>query len=142
MRNRGERVEQLRRRRDEIKSELGRVDDFRPGSLVSRYRQCGSQGCHCVHEQDPGHGPSWSLTREIGGKTVTHVIPSGAVEQTQQQVAEHRRFRTLVRELVETSEQLCEAMLTASEMASGERGKKGASRSSSTRSSSPRSKRL
>lgn len=141
MRSHGGRVEQLRKRRDEIKSELAGVEDLRPGSLVPRYRRCGKQGCHCVDEHDHGHGPSWSLTREVGGKTVTHVIPPPAVEQTQRQVAEHRRFRTLVRELVDTSEQLCVAMLDAPETAPDERGKKGASKRSSRQSSPPRSKR-
>jgi hypothetical protein len=141
MSNRGDGVEQLRSRRDQIKAELAGIEDFRPGSLVARYRRCGKQGCHCARAGDTGHGPSWSLTREVGGKTVTHVIPAAAVEQTQRQMAEHRRFRTLVRELVETSEQLCQAMLVAPEMASEERGKKGVSQRSSARSSLPKSKR-
>ncbi len=52
-------------------------------------------------------------TREVGGKTVTRVIPPGAVEQTRRQLAEHKRFRGLTRELVETSEQLCDALQVA-----------------------------
>jgi len=141
MSNRGEGVEQLRSRRDQIKAELAGIEDFRPGSLVARYRRCGKQGCHCARPQEEGHGPSWSLTREVGGKTVTHVIPLVAVEQTQRQMAEHRRFRSLVRELVEISERLCQAVLAAPEMNSEERGKRGASPRSSTRSSPAKSKR-
>lgn len=136
-----ERVEQLRKQRDELKVRMTEVGDLRPGSLVERYRRCGKAGCHCAGKAAAGHGPSWSLTREVGGKTVTRVIPAGAVAQTREQIAEHRRFRALVRELVETSEQLCDVKLEAGEATSDEAAQKGASKKPSTRKSSPRSKR-
>jgi len=136
-----ERVEQVRKQRDELKARIADVGDLRPGSLVERYRRCGKAGCHCAGKAAAGHGPSWSLTREVGGKTVTRVIPAGAVAQTREQIAEHRRFRALVRELVETSEQLCDAKLKAGKTASDEAAKKGASKRPSTRRSRPRSKR-
>lgn len=136
-----ERLGQLRRQRDELKARVAEVADLRPGSLVERYRRCGKGGCHCAEKGAAGHGPSWSLTREVGGKTVTRVIPAGAVAETREQIAEHRRFRALVRELVETSEQLCDAKLEAGEATSDEAAKKGASKKPSTRKSRPRSKR-
>lgn len=141
MPNPTERVEQVRRQRDELKARIAEVGDLRPGSLVERYRRCGKAGCHCAGKGEAGHGPSWSLTRAVAGKTVTRIIPAGAVAQTREQIAEHRRFRALVRELVETSEQLCDAKLEAGEAASDEAAKKGASRKPSTRRSRPRSKR-
>jgi hypothetical protein len=136
-----ERVEQLRRQREELKASMAEVGDLRPGSLVERYRRCGKAGCHCAGEGVSGHGPSWSLTREVGGKTVTRVIPAGAVAQTREQIAEHRRLRALVRELVETSEQLCDAKLEAGEASSDEAVKKGASKKPSRPKSRPRSRR-
>jgi hypothetical protein len=139
-------VQTLEQRRTELKAKLAQVGDLRPGSLVERYRRCGKAGCHCAARQAEGHGPSWSLTREVGGKTVTRVIPAEAVAQTRQQVAEYQRFRRLVREVVETSEQLCEAKLDAAKAAPGSGApKKGAakkgSKKPSTRTSSPRSRR-
>mgnify|MGYP003543740123 CR=1 FL=1 len=136
-----ERVEVLRRRRDELKARLVQVGDLRPGSLVERYRRCGKAGCHCAGKAAAGHGPSWSVTREVGGKTVTRIIPAGAVTQTREQIAEHRGFRALVRELVETSEQLCDAKLEAGEATSDEVAQKGGSKKRSTRKSRRRSKR-
>ena len=134
-------VRQLRERRDRLKGDLAQVGDLRPGSLVERYRRCGKPNCHCAEEGAAGHGPSWSLTREVDGKTVTNVIPASAVEQTRRQVAEHKRFRALTKELVETSEQLCDTQLRQPEAASEEAAKKRASRRSSRRKSSPKSKR-
>ena len=134
-------LEQLEKRRTDLKTEIAQVGDLRPGSLVERYRRCGKCGCHCAETGAAGHGPSWSLTREVGGKTVTRVIPPKAVDSTRRQMAEHRRFRGLVRELVETSEQLCDAKLEAPEAASQEAAKKGGSKRRSKPRSSPRSTR-
>ena len=103
--------EELRKRRDEIRDELAGVGDLRPGSLVGRYRRCGKPSCHCAREEDGGHGPSWSLTRAVGGRTVTRIIPPDAVPRTRQQIAEYQRLRRLTGELVEVSEGLCEALL-------------------------------
>jgi hypothetical protein len=135
-------VRTLERRRAELKAKLSEVGDLRPGSLTERYRRCGKPGCHCAGQGADGHGPSWSLTREVQGKTVTRVIPAGAVARTREQIAEHRRLRGLVRDLVEASEQLCDAKLDAPEAASEtEAAKKGGSKRPSARKSSTRSRR-
>jgi len=95
--------------RDQLKSQLAAIGDMRPGSLVPRFRKCGKSSCHCAKKGDPGHGPSFSLTRPVKGKTVTRVIPSGpAVERTRLQLLEFQRFRQLVRQLIEVSEQICD----------------------------------
>ena len=133
-------VRTLAQRRADLKTQVSQVGDLRPGSLVERYRRCGKAGCHCAAKDSEGHGPSWSLTREVGGKTVTRVIPAEAVAQTREQIAEYRRFRGLVRDLVETSEQLCGAKLEAEAATSAEAAQKGGSKRPSRRRSSPRSK--
>ena len=132
--------EKLEKRRNEIRAELASIGDLRPGSLVGRYRKCGKPNCHCAAEESDGHGPSWSLTRQVGGKTVTRIIPPSAVPQTQEQIAECRRLRRLIRELVEVSEGICETKL-AVPAAADEVVKKRASKRPSTRKPSPRSQR-
>ncbi len=129
--------ERLKQRRDEIRAELSSMGDLRPGSLVGRYRKCGKPNCHCAREGERGHGPSWSLTRHVGGKTVTRIIPLIAVAQTQEQIAEYQRLRQLTKELVEVSEGICEAKLAAGP-ATDAGVKKGASKKPSPQKSSPR----
>ena len=129
----------LEKRRAAIKRQIDQASDMRPGSLVERYRRCGKSGCHCAGKGASGHGPSWSLTRAVGGKTVTRIIPPHAVDATRRQIAEYQRFRGLVRELVDTSERLCEAKLEAPEATLPEAAKKGASTRRSKPRSSPRS---
>jgi len=102
----------LREKRALITARLAQIDDLRPGFLTARFRKCGKPNCHCAQKDSPGHGPSYSLTHRFGGKTVTQVIPQGpAVERAKAQIAEYRRFRNLVRELIAVSEQICSAQL-------------------------------
>lgn len=105
-------LERLESKRERLKNELFQVGDMRPGSLVGRFRKCGKASCHCAQPASEAHGPSWSLTRAVEGKTVTKVIPPGsAVEQTKAQIAAHRRFRKLVRELIELNVRICDQKL-------------------------------
>ena len=103
-------LQALRDKRDQLVTSLARVDDLRPGFLTARFRKCGKPTCRCAQKDSPGHGPSFSLTHRIAGKTVTQVIPQGpAVERAKAQIAEYHRFRKLVRELILISEQICSA---------------------------------
>ena len=131
--------ESVEQHRVALRAEVARVGAMRPGSLVARYRRCGKPGCHCARTGAVGHGPSWSLTHAVGGKTVTRIIPAAAVATTQAHLAEYRRFRDLVRALIVTSEQACEAQLATA--AADEAAEKGGSRRRSRRPSSPNSTR-
>ena len=107
-------LEVLQLKRDQLKARLVEIGDMRPGSLVERFRKCGKPTCHCAQQDAVGHGPCYSLTRAVEGKTVTRIIPKGvAVEHTRQQIAEYQRFRGLVRELITVSEQICDAQMSA-----------------------------
>lgn len=103
-------LEVLQAKREQLKARLAEIGDMRPGSLVERFRKCGKPTCHCAEKDAPGHGPCYSLTHAVAGKTLTRVIPKGvAVEHTRQQIAEYHRFRDLVREMIKVSEQICDA---------------------------------
>ena len=118
-------LEALRKRRDLLTASLAHIADLRPGFLTTRFRKCGKANCHCAQKGSPGHGPSYSLTHRLGGKTVTQVIPQGpAIERTKAQIAEYRRFRLLVRELIAVSEQICSAQLRDAQAVSTNQAKK------------------
>ena len=124
---------QLEQRRQQLKQALLELGDLRPGCLVARYRRCGKANCHCAQPGALGHGRSFSLTRRVEDKTITKIIPPGpAVEQTREQIAEYHRLRSLLQELVEVSEQICQAKLEAPPARTGE--KKGSKRRSRRRS--------
>jgi hypothetical protein len=135
-------VAKLHARRDELKAQIASVGDLRPGFLFGRYRKCGRPNCHCARRDSEGHGPSWSLTRRVNGTTVTRVIPSGpAVERTREHLAEYKRFKQLVDELIATSERLCDARIESMQGGSDGAPQKGGSKRRSTRRWRGRSKR-
>ena len=104
----------LQVKREQLKARLTEIGDMRPGSLVERFGKCGKPTCHCAQKDAPGHGPCYSLTHAVEGKTVTRVIPKGvAVEHTRQQIADYHRFRELVRELITVSTQICDVQMPA-----------------------------
>ena len=102
----------LRLKRDQLTAAIAQIHDMRPGSLVARFRKCGKPSCHCAKKGAKGHGPSYSLTHPVAGKTVTRIIPAGAdVEVARRQVEEYHRFRELVQQLIAVSEHICDLQL-------------------------------
>ena len=104
----------LQKKRSQLKAKLGEIGDMRQGTLSERYRKCGKPNCRCAREQAYAHGPSFSLTRGVGGKTVTRIIPKAAVELTKGHLGQYQEFRRLNKEYVEVSELICEAKLSDS----------------------------
>ena len=123
--NQSEDLPELRAKKEQLLSKIINLSDFRPGSLAERYRRCGKSYCHCAKPGDKGHGPSYSLTRSVKGKTITKIIPKDAAGTTRRQIEEYHRFREAVTELVDTNEKICDAKLEASKNASTEAKKKG-----------------
>ncbi len=78
---------------------------------MQNYRRCGRPNCFCADKQHPGHGPYWLLTRTIQGKTRSQSIPASQVKAPQAQIAECRRLRRLVTELIDVSDDLCRSRL-------------------------------
>ena len=112
-------AEALAARRQDLLQQLAALGDLRPGSLVESYRKCGKPNCRCAAADHPGHGPRWILTHAVHGKTRTRTIPADQLDATRAQIAECQRLRRLVAELIEVSDQACQAKLEAERPASG-----------------------
>jgi len=100
----------LEHRREELYRELGRVGDFRRGSLNEVRRKCGKPNCACAAPDHPGHGPQYNLTRTVGGRTrARHLRPGAELEKARREVAGYERFRDLAGQVTEVNEAICEA---------------------------------
>jgi hypothetical protein len=84
---------------------------FRPGTMAQQYRKCGKPNCHCAREGDPGHGPTWILTRKVHSKTVSKAIPLSELQATKDQIATYHQFQDAIHELMETNVRICDALL-------------------------------
>ena len=132
---------ELERERERMYSDLRDIGDFRPGTLNAVRHKCGKPNCACADPNHPGHGEEYILSKKVAGKTVAaHFRPGPALDKAQREVANYKRFRGLVQEMVEVNEKICEAKPAASLTADqpSAEGKKEGSSSSSKRSSPPR----
>ena len=68
-----------------------------PGSLFTRYGQCGKPGCAC--RRGPGHGPYYVLSQRSGGKGGFEYLDAGRARAARSLVARARAFRTGLRRL-------------------------------------------
>lgn len=132
-----EELAELERRRAELYAELGRLGDFRRGSLNEVRRKCGKPNCACAAPGHPGHGPQWNLTRKAGGRTrAVHLRAGPELEKARREVTEYQRFRDLAGQVTEVNEAICAARpaVTAEAAEDSPSGTGGEKRGSATRS--------
>ncbi len=116
---------ELEKQRDTLLGEICAFPNFRPGTLTSRYRKCGKSNCHCAQEDSKGHGPSWTITRKIKGKTTAKYIRDEMLGETQKQIEYYHQFHDTINRLIEINIKLCDARLEEGKAASLEAKKRG-----------------
>ena len=104
-----ESLHRLERKRAEVLGEIAALGDLRPGSLTTTQGKCGKPHCCCKEPEHPGHGPHWRITYKAEGRTRTESLyDAAAIEKTEQEIAEFRRFQQLSREFVEANTRICQ----------------------------------
>lgn len=118
-------------RRREILKAICSLGDMRRGTLTERHLPCGRAGCHCGKRGSPGHGPKYSLTYKVQGKTKTEYLGVEQVDRVGQQLENRKTFAALSTELLEVNEEICRLRF---EQGAAEDSKKNSSRRSRRRS--------
>jgi hypothetical protein len=97
---------------------------MRRGSLTERTVKCRRPGCPCQDRPEARHGPYFSLTRAVGGKTQTRLIPATEVETVRRQIESGRQFRDATELYWAACERLADAELAQGDpaAAAGEKG--------------------
>jgi hypothetical protein len=93
MKEKGSTLEQLRRRFDQLRQELGQVGCVSQGSVQDRTARSGG-----------GAGYQW--TRKIGSKTITVALTSDQFREMKQAIDNQRRLRRNIKELENISRQI------------------------------------
>ena len=133
-------MEELQQRRVGLREDLGRVGDFRLGSLLYRYRRCGKPNCACADPSHEGHG-GWVISKKVGGRTVMSTVPDEQhIPSVKRQLEEGRKFWKVAEQFAEASDEWSRRQL-ADEVVDATAAKKGASKKPSKRKSSPRTTR-
>jgi hypothetical protein len=125
----------------ELADVLSQPQPMRRGSLSERTVKCGKPGCWCGPDSKAGHGPYYSLTRAVEGKTHSRFLSAEQAEVAQPQLEAGRKFRGQLDDYGEACEHWADEQLQGSEAASEEAAKKGGSRRTSKSRSSKKWKR-
>ncbi len=88
-----------RRAQTEIAAALATSGFALPGTLVERRIRCGKPGCRCATDPAQLHGPYFSWTRKVAGKTETRLLSAEQMERYRDWFANARRIRELTGEL-------------------------------------------
>ena len=108
---------------------------MRRGSLTERYVKCNKAGCPCGDSEDDRHGPYYSVTRVVKGRTQSRWLDAAHVDTVFRQIEDGQQFRQDVEEYWQACERWADAELENPEAASkGAAKKKGSKRQSKRRS--------
>lgn len=80
----------------QLAAELARPKPMRRGSLSERTIKCSKPGCACAHDPKARHGPYFSLTRSVGGKTRSRFLTREQAALARQQIETGHEFRSQV----------------------------------------------
>lgn len=95
-------------RQRQIVTEITKLGFCLPGSLVQRTSRCGNPSCVCHNDPHRLHGPYWSWTRTVNGKTVTRNLGASQLERYRPWFDNTSRLRALVADLQALSTEVAE----------------------------------
>lgn len=125
----------------QLAAELAEPKPMRRGSLSQRTVKCSKPGCPCAQDPKARHGPYYSLTRAVRGKTHSRFLTPEQAAVARQQIEAGHAFRTQLEAYWEGCENWADRQLEDSPTASSEEVEKGGSQRTSKRKSSRKSKR-
>ena len=70
-----------------VGEKLSEPKPMRRGSLGVRFLKCGKPNCACATREESRHGPYFSLTRAVGGRTQSRRLTAQQAERARQQIA-------------------------------------------------------
>lgn len=110
-----------------LANELAEPKPMRRGSVSERYVKCNKPGCACGERRDARHGPYYSVSRVVRGRTQSRWLSAEQAALVRQQVEAAHQFRKKVDAYWEACEQWANAELIEPGTASAGEAKKGAS---------------
>lgn len=110
-----------------VAQELAQARPMRRGSLSERYVRCNKPGCVCRERPDSRHGPYFSVTRVVSGRTRSFWVPADRVDVARRQVQAAREFRRRMDEYWRACEEWADAELSGIDAPAAEAGEKGGS---------------
>jgi hypothetical protein len=98
----------------QLGAELAEAKPMRRGSLSERMVKCGKPGCPCGEDPRARHGPYFSLTRAVQGKTHSRFLTPEQAVLARQQIEAGQEFRASLEKFWEGCEAWADSQLTGS----------------------------
>lgn len=118
----------------QLATQLADAKPMRRGSLSERMIKCSKPGCACAQDPKARHGPYYSLTHAVEGKTHSRFLTAEQADLVRRQIEIGRQFRGRVDALWNACEQWADGELADLSDSSGEAKKGGSKRISRTKS--------
>ncbi len=100
-------IEKLQARIEQIKKDLVKLGEMRPGSLSRQYNVCGNPTCRCKRTDNPvRHGPYYQISYTRKGKSRTEFVKEENLEDVKKQLANYEVFKKLTGEWIDLSLEL------------------------------------
>jgi hypothetical protein len=91
-----QKLTQLEKQIQTLKTALAALGPMRPGSLSRQYNVCGNPHCRCKDKTHPQkHGPYYQLSYGHRGKHTTQFIRRAHLAHVKRQLANFKTFRKL-----------------------------------------------
>jgi len=119
----------------QLAARLAQPKPMRRGCLSERFVKCGKPGCPCATDSKARHGPYFSLTRAVNGRTHSRFVDQRQAEAVRRQIEAGREFRRQVGAYWKICEQWADEEVEGAATQTAEAVKKGGSK----RASKPRS---
>ena len=87
----------LQVRFQERATELAHLGFLLKGSLLRRFKECGSTGCACHTDPDRRHGPYWQWTTKVRAKTKSRTLQPDQVSRYEEWMDNSKRFEEIIR---------------------------------------------
>ena len=118
----------------QLTADLAAARPIRRGSLSERTIKCSKPGCACAQDPKARHGPYFSLTRAVKGKTHSRFLTPEQAELARKQIDGGHEFREHVDAYWDACEEWADQQLADVPGSSGEAQKRGSKRNSRRRS--------
>src|SRR5450755_1770284 len=106
----------------QLASELAQPQPIRRGTVSERMMKCSKPGCACADDPEARHGPYYSLTWPVEGKTHTQYLTAEQAAVAKQQIESGREFRQHVDSYWEACQDWADTQLELSTAASSSGG--------------------
>ena len=92
----------MEKRIAEIKDQLSKIGEMRPGSINQQLTKCGKLGCACQDQNKPKkHGPYYQLSYVHQGKSTTQFIQKELLDTVESQIKNFKMYKLLNTEWVD-----------------------------------------